>query len=84
MSKVDFCAECLASFIKDQNASSEPLPENISLGFTFSYPVFRTVSITVYFKVDQRFWCPNVEGKDVAQLFRESLTKFVGYFALIE
>lgn len=38
---VDFCAECLASFIKDHYENEDGtivLDKDISLGFTFSYP----------------------------------------------
>jgi len=34
---VDFCAECLASFIHD-NYGDRKLEEKLPLGFTFSYP----------------------------------------------
>lgn len=38
---VDFCAECLASFIKDHYENDDGsviLDKDIALGFTFSYP----------------------------------------------
>jgi hexokinase len=38
---VDFCAECLASFIKDHYENEDGsviLDKDIALGFTFSYP----------------------------------------------
>lgn len=37
----DFCAECLGRFIEDHYGDEDgvvSLPENIPLGFTFSYP----------------------------------------------
>lgn len=38
---VDFCAECLASFIQDHYTNEDGsvlLDKDIALGFTFSYP----------------------------------------------
>ena len=77
---VDFCAECLASFIQDRNngAEEDKLPESISLGFTFSYPCIQDrIDHGVLLRWTKGFGAPGVEGKDVAALFKDSLEKFV-------
>jgi len=74
----DFCAECLASFIKDTNSSGgKKLPENISLGFTFSYPCIQDrIDHGILLRWTKGFGAPGVEGNDVAEMFRNSLQKF--------
>ncbi|KAK0531738.1 hexokinase [Tilletia horrida] len=77
----DFCAECLHRFIKDHfgDGSDEGviLEENISLGFTFSYPMEQEkIDHGRLVRWTKGFGNPNTEGKDVAAMFRKALEKY--------
>jgi len=75
----DFCAECLKTFI-DSNTGDGPgmLKEGqvLPLGFTFSYPCSQErIDHGELIRWTKGFGAPNTEGRDVAEMFRQSLTK---------
>ena len=68
----DHIAECLATFVKEHNVSTEKLP----LGFTFSFPLkqegltkARLVTWT------KGFNCDGVVGEDVVRLLQEAILR---------
>ncbi|KAG9308315.1 hexokinase [Chiua virens] len=76
----DFCAECLKTFI-DSNTGNGPgmLKEGqiLPLGFTVSYradPISR-IDHGELIRWTKGFGAPNTEGRDVAEMFRQSLKK---------
>ncbi|TFK73149.1 hexokinase [Pluteus cervinus] len=78
----DFCAECLKTFI-DQNLTESDSPlhlkpgEKLPLGFTFSYPCAQDrIDHGVLIRWTKGFGAPNMEGHDVAEIFRKSLEKY--------
>ncbi|PFH48937.1 hypothetical protein AMATHDRAFT_64312 [Amanita thiersii Skay4041] len=78
----DFCAECLKTFIvtnfTDESGVSQLNPdEKLPLGFTFSYPCAQSkIDHGVLIRWTKGFGAPNTEGRDVADMFRQSLEKF--------
>ncbi|KAH8929307.1 hypothetical protein BT69DRAFT_1311216 [Atractiella rhizophila] len=76
----DFCAECLASFIQDQYGDENgdlKLDGDLPLGFTFSYPVIQDrIDHGVLLRWTKGFGNPNVEGNDVVEMFKKSLSKY--------
>ncbi|ORY55751.1 hexokinase [Leucosporidium creatinivorum] len=77
---IDFCAECLGRFVQDHYADDDGnviLDEPLSLGFTFSYPcVQEAIDHGVLLRWTKGFGAPNIEGHDVAAMFKKSLAKF--------
>jgi len=75
----DFCAECLASFIKDHYENEDGtvlLDKDISLGFTFSYPCIQDrIDHANLLRWTKGFGAAGVEGNDVVAMFRKSLDK---------
>jgi hexokinase len=68
----DFFADCVASFIKDENIGEGPL----NLGFTFSFPVKQTsINRGTLVSWVKGFENSGVEGKDVVLLLEESLKR---------
>ncbi|ORX36465.1 hexokinase-domain-containing protein [Kockovaella imperatae] len=80
---LDFCAECLDSFIRDSLGRTEE-DGILSLGFTFSYPcsqlridhggTLHWISIPLI-RWTKGFGAPNIEGHDVAAMFAASLKR---------
>jgi len=75
----DFCAECLASFIKDHYENEDGsvlLDKDIALGFTFSYPCIQErIDHGTLLRWTKGFGAEGVEGEDVVAMFRKSLDK---------
>lgn len=75
----DFCAECLASFIKDHYENEDGtivLDKDISLGFTFSYPCLQErIDHGTLLRWTKGFGAAGVEGNDVVAMFRKALDK---------
>jgi len=75
----DFCAECLASFIKDHYENEDGsviLDKDIALGFTFSYPCLQDkIDQGTLLRWTKGFGAAGVEGEDVVAMFRKSLDK---------
>jgi hexokinase len=71
----DFCAQCVKDFIDaqiPQATTDSPVP----LGFTFSYPCHqKSIDHGVLVRWTKGFGTSDVEGNDVAQLFRNSMQK---------
>ncbi|WRT65372.1 uncharacterized protein IL334_002315 [Kwoniella shivajii] len=73
---LDFCAECLDSFIRDTLGRTEA-DGILPLGFTFSYPCSQDrIDHGVLIRWTKGFGAPNIEGRDVAAMFMESLKKY--------
>ncbi|OCF32345.1 hexokinase [Kwoniella heveanensis BCC8398] len=73
---LDFCAECLDSFIRDTLGRTEA-DGILPLGFTFSYPCSQDrIDHGVLIRWTKGFGAPNIEGRDVAAMFKESLKRF--------
>ncbi|WVR04130.1 hypothetical protein IAU60_001129 [Kwoniella sp. DSM 27419] len=73
---LDFCAECLDSFIRDTLGRTEA-DGLLPLGFTFSYPCSQDkIDHGVLIRWTKGFGAPNIEGRDVAAMFKESLKRF--------
>ncbi|KAI0365390.1 hexokinase [Pilatotrama ljubarskyi] len=73
----DFCAECLKAFI-DSNIESGLIEKDqiLPLGFTFSYPCAQDrIDHGVLIRWTKGFGAPNTEGRDVVEMFRNSLAK---------
>lgn len=75
----DFCAECLASFIKDHYEDENGrvvIDKDISLGFTFSYPSLQErIDHAVLLRWTKGWGVKGVEGEDVVAQFRAALDK---------
>ncbi|KAJ3882279.1 hexokinase [Lentinula edodes] len=78
----DFCAECLKTFI-DTNFTDEDgnsllkTGELLPLGFTFSYPCYQTrIDHGELIRWTKGFGVKNTEGRDVAEMFRQSIEKY--------
>ncbi|WWD16836.1 hypothetical protein CI109_101268 [Kwoniella shandongensis] len=72
---LDFCAECLDSFIRDTLGRTDE-DEKLPLGFTFSYPCSQErIDHGVLIRWTKGFGAPNIEGRDVAAMFKDSLTR---------
>ncbi|TIB17586.1 hypothetical protein E3P92_01001 [Wallemia ichthyophaga] len=70
----DFCAQCLMTFLNDHFHNGTP--EGMALGFTFSYPTLQDrIDQGVLVRWTKGFGNPGVEGKDVSELFNQSLQK---------
>ncbi|KIK55488.1 hypothetical protein GYMLUDRAFT_47692 [Collybiopsis luxurians FD-317 M1] len=78
----DFCAECLKTFIDtnytDGEGKSTLKPgETLPLGFTFSYPcVQERIDHGELIRWTKGFGALNTEGRDVAEMFRNSIAKY--------
>ncbi|KAK6907039.1 hypothetical protein I203_101028 [Kwoniella mangroviensis CBS 8507] len=73
---LDFCAECLDSFIRDTLGRTEA-DGILPLGFTFSYPCSQDrIDHGVLIRWTKGFGAPNIEGRDVAAMFMDSLKRF--------
>nr|XP_018264311.1 hexokinase [Kwoniella dejecticola CBS 10117]OBR86469.1 hexokinase [Kwoniella dejecticola CBS 10117] len=73
---LDFCAECLDSFIRDTLGRTEE-DGLLPLGFTFSYPCSQDkIDHGVLIRWTKGFGAPNIEGRDVAAMFMDSLKRF--------
>ncbi|RDB17141.1 Hexokinase-2 [Hypsizygus marmoreus] len=78
----DFCAECLKTFVDtnlaDADAGHELQPgEMLPLGFTFSYPCLQSkIDHGELIRWTKGFGATNTEGRDVAEMFRQSLLKY--------
>ncbi|WVQ83485.1 hypothetical protein IAT38_005626 [Cryptococcus sp. DSM 104549] len=73
---LDFCAECLDSFIRDTLKRTES-DGILPLGFTFSYPCTQDrIDHGVLIRWTKGFGAPNIEGRDVAAMFKQSLQKY--------
>ncbi|KAF9507028.1 hypothetical protein BS47DRAFT_1352147 [Hydnum rufescens UP504] len=75
----DFCADCVAGFIRahigDKDGSIKEGQE-LALGFTFSYPCTQDrIDQGTLIRWTKGFGAPNVEGRDVAELFRNAMAK---------
>ncbi|KAK8861266.1 hypothetical protein IAR55_002085 [Kwoniella newhampshirensis] len=72
---LDFCAECLDSFIRDTLGRTDE-DEKLPLGFTFSYPCSQErIDHGVLIRWTKGFGAPNIEGRDVAAMFKDSLER---------
>ncbi|KAF9224913.1 hexokinase [Gyrodon lividus] len=76
----DFCAECLKTFV-ESNVGDGPgmLKEGqiLPLGFTFSYPCSQDrIDHGELIRWTKGFGAPNTEGRDVAEMFKQSLAKY--------
>nr|ACV91998.1 hexokinase 1 [Cryptococcus deuterogattii] len=72
---LDFCAECLDSFIRDTLGRTEK-DGILPLGFTFSYPCSQDrIDHGVLIRWTKGFGAPNIEGHDVAAMFKDSLKR---------
>jgi hexokinase len=76
----DFCAECLANFVRANIAADGggliKEGQQLSLGFTFSYPCSQErIDHGKLIRWTKGFGNPNVEGHDVAAMFRAALLK---------
>ncbi|WVQ77448.1 hypothetical protein IAR50_007134 [Cryptococcus sp. DSM 104548] len=72
---LDFCAECLNSFIRDTLGRTEE-DGLLSLGFTFSYPCSQNrIDHGELIRWTKGFGAPNIEGHDVAAMFQDSLKR---------
>ncbi|WVN87250.1 uncharacterized protein L203_102427 [Cryptococcus depauperatus CBS 7841] len=72
---LDFCVECLDSFIRDtlQRTEADGI---LPLGFTFSYPCSQDrIDHGVLIRWTKGFGAPNIEGRDVAAMFKKSLER---------
>lgn len=68
----DHIAECLADFMKEHQIHQEQL----SLGFTFSFPVIQiglTEGLLIQWTKD--FYCSDVIGKDVVQYLKDAIAR---------
>ncbi|KAJ3716541.1 hexokinase [Lentinula raphanica] len=78
----DFCAECLKTFIDtnftDEDGNSLLKPgELLPLGFTFSYPCYQSrIDHGELIRWTKGFGAKNTEGRDVAEMFRQSIEKY--------
>ncbi|KAF8909705.1 hypothetical protein CPB84DRAFT_1765257 [Gymnopilus junonius] len=76
----DFCAERLKTFIDTTLADGGIHLESghkLPLGFTFSYPCLqRRIDDAILIRWTKGFGAPNTEGRDVADMFRQSLEKY--------
>jgi len=75
----DFCAECLKTFV-ESNVGEGPgmLKEGqmLPLGFTFSYPCSQErIDHGELIRWTKGFGAANTEGRDVAEMFKQSLAK---------
>ncbi|KZT50279.1 hypothetical protein CALCODRAFT_444837 [Calocera cornea HHB12733] len=72
----DFCAKCLKTFVDSYLADFDLQGAAIPLGFTFSYPCEQErIDHGRLIRWTKGFGNPNVEGYDVAAMFRASLAK---------
>ncbi|KAH9023337.1 hexokinase [Lactarius pseudohatsudake] len=73
----DFCAECLKTFIETNLGEGAVKDgEKLPLGFTFSYPCSQErIDHGELIRWTKGFGALNTEGRDVAEMFRESLKK---------
>ncbi|KAG6907258.1 hypothetical protein DXG01_009678 [Tephrocybe rancida] len=77
----DFCAECLKTFV-DSNLAEEESGlklkpgETLPLGFTH-YSSQKRIDHGELIRWTKGFGAPNTEGKDVAEMFRKSLEKYL-------
>ncbi|KAI0088406.1 hexokinase [Irpex rosettiformis] len=75
---LDFCGECLKTFI-DSSIESGTIgkDEILPLGFTFSYPCLQNkIDHGELIRWTKGFSAPNIEGRDVVDMFRQSLAKY--------
>lgn len=79
---LDFCAECVKTFIEsnfsiDGGELSLKPGELLPLGFTFSYPCNQDrIDHGELIRWTKGFGAKNIEGRDVAEMFRQSLEKY--------
>lgn len=72
---LDFCAECLMTFFA--NHFPNGTPEGMALGFTFSYPILQDkIEHGVLVRWTKDFGNPNIEGRDVSEMFNKSLKRY--------
>ncbi|TIB75574.1 hypothetical protein E3Q23_02339, partial [Wallemia mellicola] len=72
---LDFCAECLMRFLVDHFPNGTP--EGMALGFTFSYPILQDkIEQGVLVRWTKGFGNPNIEGRDVSEMFNKSLKRY--------
>ncbi|XAO26837.1 hypothetical protein I312_105678 [Cryptococcus bacillisporus CA1280] len=72
---LDFCAECLDSFIRDTLGRTEK-DGILPLGFTFSYPCSQErIDHGLLIRWTKGFGASNIEGHDVAAMFKDSLKR---------
>ncbi|TFK25469.1 hexokinase [Coprinopsis marcescibilis] len=76
----DFCVDCLKLFIEANSGEDGILQlvpgQKIPLGFTFSYPCKQDkIDHGILIRWTKGFGSPNTEGKNVAEMFREALSK---------
>ncbi|KAL7419888.1 hexokinase [Cryptotrichosporon argae] len=72
----DFCAECLDSFIRETLGRTDA-DDVLPLGFTFSYPCSQNrIDHGELIRWTKGFGAPNVEGHDVAAMFKQSLETY--------
>ncbi|XP_054709188.1 hexokinase-1-like [Uloborus diversus] len=68
----DFLAECIESFLKDNNLLGQKLP----LGFCFSFPMDQTgIDEGILVTWTKSFNCPNVVGHEVVKILKNALEK---------
>ncbi|KAF8241147.1 hexokinase [Tricholoma matsutake] len=73
----DFCAESLKTFINTNLADELKPGDVLPLGFTFSYPCSQDkINHGVLIRWTKGFGAKNTEGRDVAEMFRQSLKKY--------
>lgn len=73
-SLMDYIATSIDTFLTD-NSSQEGLDE-LSMGFTFSFPVDQTaIDRGTLIKWTKGFNCPDAPGKDVIQLLQDALNR---------
>ncbi|XP_055916577.1 hexokinase type 2-like [Eupeodes corollae] len=68
----DHIAECLATFMKEQDL----LEDHLHLGFTFSFPC-KQVGLTKGYLIrwTKGFNCPGVENEDVVELLKDAIKR---------
>lgn len=72
----DFCAECLKTFVESHIVENVPLDDPLPMGFTFSYPCDQErIDHGTLIRWTKGFGAPNVEGRDVGEMFRKALEK---------
>jgi len=73
----DFCAGCLKMFVDSNLANELKSGDVLPLGFTFSYPCSQTkIDHGELIRWTKGFGAKNTEGRDVAEMFRQSLKKY--------
>ncbi|KAF8558656.1 hexokinase [Imleria badia] len=75
----DFCAECLKTFVESNTGNGPGMLKEgqvLPLGFTFSYPCYQErIDHGELIRWTKGFGAPNTEGRDVAEMFKQSLAK---------